>query len=82
VGAPALLEEESLVVSITESETVAAPEPLAADLLHGAQAIADEIGVDVRRAFYLLERGHIPAQKLGRTWTASRTRLRQHFLGE
>jgi hypothetical protein len=31
-------------------------ETLAADLLHGAPAIADELGVDVRRAFYLFDK--------------------------
>jgi hypothetical protein len=51
------------------------------DLLHGAQAIADELGISVRRAFYLLERSQIPAMKVGGTWTASRCRLRQHFDG-
>ena len=35
------------------------------DLLFGAQAIADELGLGVRKTFYLLERGHIPATKAG-----------------
>jgi hypothetical protein len=58
------------------------PPPLADDLLFGAQRIADELGVDVRRAFYMLEHGQIPARKVGATWTASRERLRQFFFGE
>ncbi len=44
---------------------------LAADILHGAQAIADYIGVDLRRAFYLLQQGYIPAVKTGATWTST-----------
>jgi hypothetical protein len=52
---------------------------LADDLLFGAQAIADELGVSVRKTFYLLERSLIPARKIGATWTSTRSRLRQHF---
>ena len=33
--------------------------------LHGAREIARAANVSVRRAFYLLERGLLPAQKLG-----------------
>jgi hypothetical protein len=47
------------------------PDDLAADILHGAQAIADYIGVDLRRAFYLLQHGYIPAVKTGTTWTST-----------
>jgi hypothetical protein len=56
--------------------------PLCDDLLWGAQAIADELGVDVRRAFYLLENNFIPATKTGATWTTTKTRLRRFFDGE
>jgi hypothetical protein len=58
------------------------PDDLAADILHGAQAIADYIGVDLRRAFYLLQHGYIPAVKTGATWTSTKSRLRRHFNGE
>jgi hypothetical protein len=58
-------------------------EKLADDLLFGAQAIADELGIDVRRTYYLLEQKLIPGTKLGSkkrsAWTASRKRLRAHF---
>jgi hypothetical protein len=58
-------------------------EPLLADdLLFGAAAIANELGLDLRRTFYLLERGFIPASKTGATWTSTRSRLRRHFNGE
>ena len=36
-----------------------------ADLIHGADAISEFLGVSVRRAFYLLESGELPAFKLG-----------------
>jgi hypothetical protein len=58
------------------------PERLADDLLFGAEAIAEELGIPLRRAFYLLEKAHIPGTKCGRIWTASRRRLRQHLTGE
>jgi hypothetical protein len=49
------------------------------DLLFGAQAIADYIGVDLRRAFYLLEKRYIPGVKVGATWTSTKSRLWRHF---
>ncbi len=52
------------------------------DLLIGAQAIADEIGIDIRKAFYWLQKGHIPAKKIGDLWTSTRSALRRHFEGE
>lgn len=57
-------------------------ETLAEDLLIGAEAIAAELGISMRKAFYWLERSLIPARKTGRTWVASRRRLRQHFGAE
>jgi hypothetical protein len=57
------------------------PIPLHRDVLIGAQAIADEIGIDVRRCFHWLEHGYIPARKVGAQWTTTRTVLRQHFSG-
>jgi hypothetical protein len=56
--------------------------PLADDLLLGAQAIADEMGIPVRRAFHLLESRHLPADKVGRTWMSTRSRLRRFFDGD
>jgi hypothetical protein len=55
--------------------------PLAADVLIGAQAIADEIGIDVRQCFHWLQNKHIPATKTGATWTTTRSALRRHFGG-
>ncbi|WP_413989367.1 DNA-binding protein [Labrys okinawensis] len=49
------------------------------DLIWGADAIAAELGLDRRRAFYMLEKRMIPAQKVGRAWCASRTGLKTFF---
>lgn len=48
-------------------------------LIWGATAIARELGIPARRAFYLLERGYLPAKKVGDSWVVSRHGLRQHF---
>ena len=66
----------------TTTAAILNPDDLAADILHGAQAIADYIGVDLRRGFYLLQHGYIPAVKTGATWTSTKSRLRRHFNGE
>lgn len=57
--------------------------------LWGAEAIGREAGlidddgkVEVRRAFYLLEKGLLPATKIGGTWTSTPRRLRKVFCGE
>lgn len=59
------------------------PDALANDLLWGVDGkdgIAAFIGVDVRKAYYLISRGEIPTKKLGhRTITASRAELRRLF---
>ena len=52
------------------------------ELLWGAEAIAKEIGVNRRKAFHLLERGMIPARKLGKHWVAECGMLRAFFLQE
>jgi hypothetical protein len=52
----------------------------ALDLVWGADAIASEIGVNVRRCFYLLENGELPAQKVGGRWVADRGQLRERFI--
>jgi hypothetical protein len=51
------------------------------DLIWGAAAIGDEIGVDERKSFYLLEHEHIPARKVGNLWVASRRELRAKLCG-
>ena len=52
------------------------------DLIWGAKAIASALKLKTtKQAFEMLERGHIPAQKIGRRWVASRRKLREHFEG-
>jgi hypothetical protein len=52
------------------------------DLVWGAKSIADEIGVGHRKAFYLLERGAIPARKVRSRWVAERSKLREFFASD
>lgn len=47
------------------------------DLLDGAGAFAVFTGFPKRRVYYLLERGLIPAGKLGSTWVGSKTAVRR-----
>jgi hypothetical protein len=54
-------------------------EALSEDLLDGAERIADYTGWPTRRVFYLLEKGLIPAFKIGNRWTARKSRLRRHI---
>jgi hypothetical protein len=50
-------------------------------LCWGAAAIAAEIGVTQRQAFYLLQRAQLPAMKIGNRWCVSRESLKLHFAG-
>jgi hypothetical protein len=52
------------------------------DLIRGASAIAHELDEPVRRINYMLERGQLPARKVGGRWYASRSQLRAHFIAE
>ena len=45
------------------------------DLLWGASSIAKALGVSERQAFYQLERGYLPARKIGVKWVVSRAAL-------
>ena len=49
------------------------------DLIWGAKAIADELNVPPRKAFYLLETGAIPALKVRSMWVVERRKLREFF---
>lgn len=60
----------------TSSTEAKAP---AVDLVWGAKAIAAEIRVPVRKAFYLLSKKLIPGRKVGRDWVADRQALRDYF---
>jgi hypothetical protein len=46
-------------------------------IIWGAEAIGREVGLDERAAFYALERGFLPANKVGKKWATTRRRLRQ-----
>jgi hypothetical protein len=45
-------------------------------LIWGARNIARELNCGVRKAFYLLEKGLIPGDKVGTQWTARGSKLR------
>jgi hypothetical protein len=52
------------------------------NLIWGAAAIAREIGRSLRATFHLLEKGHLPARKVGAAWVADREVLKAFFRGE
>jgi hypothetical protein len=43
----------------------------------GASAIGREIGLDRAAAYHLLERGLLPARRIGRRWVSTRGQLRR-----
>ena len=49
------------------------------DILCGVKAIAGYTGNSERRTVYLLERGLLPAGKVGALWIASKAKLRCHY---
>ena len=49
------------------------------DRLTGAKAIAEFLGEDQRRIFYMLEHRLIPAFKLGGRWNARKSTLVKHI---
>jgi hypothetical protein len=55
---------------------------LISDVLWGATEIGRVIGKTPRATFHLLERGLLPARKIGKQWCASRRRLLQALTGE
>jgi hypothetical protein len=52
------------------------------DLCWGSAAIAQVINRSERQTFWLLENQKLPAQKIGRTWCASRARLLALCVGD
>lgn len=54
------------------------PEP-AADLLHGAGAIAEHLNMTRKQVYHLHERGELPTFNMGRTVCARRSTLAKHF---
>jgi hypothetical protein len=53
---------------------------LAADMLYGAEAIAEFLGLNRRQVFHFAAIGQLPVVRLGSMLTASKTTLRRHFL--
>ena len=49
-----------------------------ADLLEGAQSIADYIGKNYRQAVYLLSTKQLPGHKIGSVWYGRKSKLRVH----
>jgi hypothetical protein len=69
------------VVPRFETEQVRMTEKsIGEDLIWGAKAIAAELNQSERQTFHLLERGLLPAGKVGEKWVGSRKALRAHML--
>jgi excisionase family DNA binding protein len=51
------------------SDVIAVPRP--GKLLYGAKAIANYLGVPRRVVYHLMETGHLPHRKIGRTVCAT-----------
>ena len=49
------------------------------DLLFGAKAIADYLGVPVRKVFYWGETGQLPLFKMKKQWAGRKSTLTRHF---
>ena len=52
------------------------------DLIWGGEEIAKLIGRSPRATFGMLEKGELPAKKVGSRWVAERNRLVAFFTGE
>jgi hypothetical protein len=52
------------------------------DLVWGAEAIAVFIGRTRRQTYNMLEKGELPARKVGDRWVAERRQLIRFFVGE
>jgi hypothetical protein len=50
---------------------------IADDLLHGATAIAEELGVSTRQVYHLAQTKRVPIGRWGRTLIAFRSELRR-----
>jgi hypothetical protein len=55
-------------------QTADAP-PLGDDVVWGAKEIGRVINQPPRKAFHMLEQGHIPGRKIGKRWCSWRSRL-------
>ena len=53
-----------------------------ADLLRGAQAIAEFTGESYRQTVYKLSTKQIPGWKIGAVWYSTKAKIRARLLGE
>ena len=53
-----------------------------ADLLEGAQSIADFTGKSYRQVVYLLSTKRLPGHKIGSVWYGRKSKIRARLLGE
>jgi hypothetical protein len=58
-------------------ETESHPERLGDDLLFGAQAIAEFVGVEIHQIHYLYRMKRLPIGRLGKRYVASKRKLRR-----
>jgi hypothetical protein len=72
----------------TLRDGVAHPETLREDdhpgsdslgLIWGAENIGAYVNTKPREAFYMLQKGLLPAWKVGRLWVSSKAALQKHF---
>lgn len=49
------------------------------DLLHGAKAIGDYLGLTERQVWHHAEHNNLPVKKMGRLLVGSKNVLRRHF---
>jgi hypothetical protein len=61
----------------TMTEEIQKPERLADDLLVGAAAIAQELGISQDAVYYIHRKKRLPVGKLGKNLIASRSKLRR-----
>ena len=47
----------------------------------GAEQIGEILGISLRKAFYLLEKGLVPARKVGGSWQSTEGELEDFLLG-
>jgi hypothetical protein len=57
-------------------------ERLGNDLLVGADAISQEIGLSPQQIYYQWRNGNLPLKKLGALLVGSKRVLREHFTGK
>jgi len=55
-------------------------EKSALDLIWGAEAIGELIGRSARITFHMLEKGELPAKKVGGRWVIERSKLIAFFM--